>query len=173
VKQCIKCSVLLSIENTKEYRLKNYVYLCNSCCNLQKKEEAKKFRTENVSTSQTRSRQYLANLKINNPRKYTAIQQRASALKRAQKFNLAFDLTTDYIQTLYVDICPVLGIELKYGGGERSDSSPSLDRINPKEGYVMNNVQILSAKANMMKSNATEEELIRFSNWVLKNVTEQ
>jgi DNA-directed RNA polymerase subunit M/transcription elongation factor TFIIS len=168
MKQCIKCNDILTVENTKEYRLKNYVYTCNYCTNKQKKKEAAEYRKENKVLTQNRSKKYLASLKENDPYKYTAIQQRSSAFKRAKKFNLAFDLTNEYIQSLYVDVCPVLGIELKYGGGERCDNSPALDRINPKKGYVTGNVQVLSSKANMMKSNATEEEMMAFAKWVLE-----
>jgi UDP-N-acetylenolpyruvoylglucosamine reductase len=49
-------------------------------------------------------------------------------------------------------------------------NAPSLDRIDSARGYVPGNVQVVSHKANTMKSNASTEELIAFSEWVQKEV---
>ena len=58
------------------------------------------------------------------------------------------------------DICPVLGIPLFRNSGKRaSDNSPSLDRIDPKKGYVKDNVHVISNRANTLKSNSSIEEL--------------
>jgi hypothetical protein len=46
----------------------------------------------------------------------------------------------------------------------------SIDRINPKLGYVEGNIQIISHKANRMKSNASVEELKLFARWVEENL---
>ena len=58
--------------------------------------------------------------------------------------------------------CPVLGLELKPNPGKGSGfhpDSPSLDRINPKLGYIKGNVRVISSRANLLKSDATPEEL--------------
>ena len=55
--------------------------------------------------------------------------------------------------------CPVLGITLERGKDRASDNSPSLDKINPALGYIPGNVRVLSQRANLLKSNATVEEL--------------
>lgn len=41
-------------------------------------------------------------------------------------------------------------------------------KIIPSKGYVKDNIQVLSLLANQMKSNATPEELVKFSKNVLK-----
>jgi hypothetical protein len=46
--------------------------------------------------------------------------------------------------------------------------SPSLDRIKPELGYVPGNIQVISARANVMKNDATPEELLAFANWVYR-----
>ena len=66
------------------------------------------------------------------------------------------------------DVCPILGMPLKRnkGAGRAAPDSPSVDRIDPLRGYVPGNVQVVSYKANAMKSNATPDELVRFAEWV-------
>jgi hypothetical protein len=47
-------------------------------------------------------------------------------------------------------VCPVLGVPME---------RPSLDRIDSSKGYVKGNVRVISHRANMLKNNATIEEL--------------
>jgi len=58
----------------------------------------------------------------------------------------------------YPKVCPVLKVELDWGMNGRQPNSPSLDRVNPKLGYIPGNVMILSMLANAMKQNATPEQ---------------
>jgi hypothetical protein len=90
-----------------------------------------------------------------------------SARDRAIKFDLPFDI--DVSDVVIPSHCKILGIPLFKGVGKPTANSPSLDRIDPKLGYVKNNIQIISFKANTIKSNATREELIIFSYWILEN----
>lgn len=87
---------------------------------------------------------------------------------RCDKTGLPFNLTKEDI--VIPDKCPVFGIPLYRNSGKSSASSnsPSVDRIIPALGYIKGNVQIISMKANLMKGNATIEELKQFANWVLK-----
>lgn len=79
-----------------------------------------------------------------------------SAKWRANKGELEFDIDIEDIKI--PDRCPVLGIELE-PGGENQDNSPSLDRMDPSKGYVKGNVKVISYRANMIKSNATSDEI--------------
>lgn len=58
------------------------------------------------------------------------------------------------------EICPVLGIPIRYGSGNM-DHTPTLDRINPKLGYVPGNVIIVSMRANRIRNDATVDELYK------------
>jgi hypothetical protein len=83
---------------------------------------------------------------------------------------LPFDLTVEDIQT--PTHCPILGIELKRNTGGKSykGNSPSLDRIDPTKGYVKDNVQVISQRANVMKNDATFDELKRFADWIKRSI---
>ena len=79
------------------------------------------------------------------------------AKERAKKYKIPFDISTEDI--IIPDICPILGIPLIAGEKIVCDTSPTLDRIKPELGYVKGNIQVLSKRANTLKSNATIEEL--------------
>jgi len=90
------------------------------------------------------------------PLKYLLI----AAKYRATKKGLEFSLTEEHFPGLPTH-CPVLGIELRYGGGGGSHNpgSASLDRIDSSVGYVPGNVAIISLRANSLKKDATLEEV--------------
>lgn len=73
------------------------------------------------------------------------------------------DFNLEESDIIIPDICPALKTQFEY----RSPYTASIDRIDPTKGYIKGNIQIISKKANLMKNNATREELIRFANWVL------
>ena len=92
---------------------------------------------------------------------------------RAKKRGLDFNIELEDIKT--PAICPILGIPIvvkqsitnfnDYKGPQ--PDAPSVDRIDNTKGYVKGNVQVISYKANSMKSNATPEELLKFAYWVI------
>ena len=92
----------------------------------------------------------------------------SSARCRSKSKGLPFDIEISDI--CIPDICPVLGIPIKRDNIAVKDDSPSLDRIIPELGYVKGNIQVMSQKANTMKSNATPEELRTFARWVLTTI---
>ena len=72
---------------------------------------------------------------------------------------IEFDLTEDDLTI--PDKCPVLGIDLVPHQGRRGyhPDSPSLDRIYPDRGYVRGNIRVVSARANLLKNDASIDEL--------------
>jgi hypothetical protein len=86
------------------------------------------------------------------------------ARTRAEKKGLPFNLTLSDI--VIPSLCPVLGIPLVVGVGCATDCSPTLDRILPELGYVRGNIAVISRRANIIKSNATAEEIERVAAWV-------
>jgi hypothetical protein len=87
-------------------------------------------------------------------------QLKSSAKKRDIEFSLSI---MDLYHLDYPISCPILGIPLKFHRGQALDDSPSVDRIDSSRGYVADNVQIISFKANRAKNNLTEDELKKFS----------
>lgn len=63
-------------------------------------------------------------------------------------------------------VCPVLALVLAVSEGERSDNSPSIDRVIPERGYVPGNIRIISWRANRIKSDATADELRRIARYI-------
>lgn len=59
------------------------------------------------------------------------------------------------------EYCPLLGIKLNkhVGEGEAKFDSPTIDKLIPSLGYTKGNVWVISRRANMIKSDATLEEL--------------
>lgn len=82
------------------------------------------------------------------------------ARHRAKQKGISFDLREEDV--VIPERCPVLGVELFISsgrGGGPKYNSPSLDRIDPDRGYVRDNVRVVSARANTLKSNATLTEM--------------
>ena len=86
-----------------------------------------------------------------------------SARTRAIKKKVRFNLDIEYLHSIATEYCPYFpDIKLAYAPRKRGGvrfASPSLDRIIPKRGYVKGNVEIISMKANMIKSNGTSKDL--------------
>lgn len=83
-------------------------------------------------------------------------------------FGSAAELAT-YVTSIAPDKCPVFGMPFVGRGFGFSPWSPSIDKIDPKLGYVRGNIQIISMLANCMKRNATPDQLEQFARWVLRS----
>ena len=92
------------------------------------------------------------------------------ARHRAKKLGIPFTITPADVKVPAK--CPILKIPLVIGRGTKrvgeaaSQDAASLDRIDPKRGYVPGNVQVVSMLANRMKQEATPAQLRAFANWV-------
>lgn len=78
---------------------------------------------------------------------------------RKRAFALGIPFTIEPTDIAIPAICPVLGIDLTHDGPR--DTRPSLDRRIPALGYVPGNVNVISFRANRIKSDATAAELRR------------
>lgn len=103
--------------------------------------------------------------KRDNPRRVMLYSARARARKSGVPCTIALD------DIFIPDICPVLGIKLVAahdGKTGNAPNSPSLDKIDPKLGYVPGNVQVISQRANVMKNDASPKDLLAMADWIYK-----
>jgi hypothetical protein len=90
------------------------------------------------------------------------------ARSRGRKAGLEATIRTKDLH--WPECCPVLGIKLDYDtpGGKRNSRNPalpSLDRWDNTKGYIPGNVYVISFRANMLKNNATWDELVRVADY--------
>jgi ribosomal protein L40E len=86
-----------------------------------------------------------------------------NAKQRAKKSNIEFALTREDIDI--PDTCPVFGFSLKREDRETWMCAPSIDRIDNTRGYVKDNIIIVSRRANILKKDATIDELRKLANY--------
>lgn len=78
----------------------------------------------------------------------------------AKSRGIEFDLTPTDIDDIGIPItCPVLGIPLIFNRGAVSDNSVSFDRIDSTRGYTRDNLVVVSYRANVLKNNASLDEM--------------
>jgi hypothetical protein len=132
--KCLECGVDLTQENTSPSVIKRSRGACRSC-------------------AAARGRRF----RVLNPTSAIVNRARGNAKVRGIDFNLtAADIPA------IPKFCPVFPwIKLLYQVGKgHNPGSPSLDRTDNRLGYVKGNVRIISDRANRLKFNATDEELI-------------
>ena len=88
-----------------------------------------------------------------------------AARQRATENDIPFSITCQDI--IIPEYCPMLGVKLKSGTNGDRENSPSLDRIIPSLGYVKGNIMVISTRANVIKNNATTEELGKIYHFLL------
>jgi|TARA_R110000868_G_scaffold24961_2_gene97655 hypothetical protein len=111
-----------------------------------------------------------------NQRKYNtsirgiAVTACKASKRRARLKNLAFNLSSDYLEKIFPKtcICPILGYKMKVANINLGKLSPTLDRINPRLGYVKGNVEFVTNIANLMMTSATGRDIKKFVKWATK-----
>lgn len=89
------------------------------------------------------------------------------AKQRAKKKGIRFNITEKDIKI--GKRCPVLGMLFVRGINKRPmDSSPTLDRIDPKRGYTPGNIVVISSLANRIKTTANARQILRVYKWLRK-----
>lgn len=72
---------------------------------------------------------------------------------------MEFDITAEDIPL--PDVCPVFGFPLIIGDGNpyMDHDRASVDRFDNSKGYVKGNVRVISSRANILKKDATVDEI--------------
>lgn len=85
-------------------------------------------------------------------------QLKSSATQRG----IPFDLLPTEIDDIGIPItCPILGMPLYFHRNKVEDDSISFDRIDSSKGYTVDNLVVISFRANKLKSDATLDEMRR------------
>lgn len=101
-----------------------------------------------------------------------------NAKRRAKDRNIDFDLDLDflyYLKNKQNNKCAITGVELNWTPmpvSKQRECPPdraSLDKINPKKGYIKTNVQLVTDFSNRMKYTYSIEEILRFCKLVSNN----
>lgn len=127
-----------------------------------RKEYHQQYREKNKDWIAEKKAVYYLKVRDSRRKKYML----TSARKRAKQ--KGFECTIKEEDIIIPEKCPILGYTLERGIGGPGKFSPSLDRIDVSKGYVPGNIQVLCQLANVMKNEATAEELINFAEWVLR-----
>ena len=90
---------------------------------------------------------------------------------RARKKGIPHTINTNDIKKIWPkdNRCPILKKEFVMGYKKDKSYAPSLDRVEPKLGYVKGNIMIISDIANRMKQDTSLADLERFAHYYLKN----
>jgi len=97
-------------------------------------------------------------------------QLRAHAKQRGFEFGECLSLSALVHHHMLMDRCRFSGIPLAYRREKnqpiRADT-PSFDRVNPSEGYFLNNVQVVAMPVNTLKSNLSHDGLYTLLNAIM------
>ena len=94
--------------------------------------------------------------------------------ERATKKGFEFNLTLEYLMSIFNGKCALSGLEIQFGKHWKmmSDQPASLDRIDNTKGYIIGNVQFISTAINYMKNNMSHRDTIKLCNIIAKHVVE-
>ena len=156
-KTCIRCHVkksllLFTVNNANKTGIASHCKECDAAASKKQKEK-------NPDKVKEYSRKYNSKMRLDfNYRLQMLIN---ASKQRALLKNREHSITVDDLIALWpVDgNCPVFGFPLQFNSGGFRETSPSVDRIDSTKGYTLDNIQILSWKANRIKAYATVEEL--------------
>jgi len=97
--------------------------------------------------------------------------------RQARDKHLPFNVTSNYLESIFPKtcICPILGYKMKVSNISLGKLSPTLDRINPRKGYIKGNVEFVTNIANLMMTSANGKDIKKFVKWATKRykITEE
>jgi hypothetical protein len=151
LKLCTKCREYAEVSRVKLVKRKKLFGICVDCSNPT--VEGTCLCKKHLNNRRTKEQ----NKRITNPE----VKLLNGSKTRAKRNNIEFTITEkDVVIPIF---CRYLHIPLIQGIGGFIDNSPTLDRVDNTKGYIPGNIEVISYKANRMKSNATQEELLSFA----------
>lgn len=162
---CTKCGKELPLESFNKCCTGKYGRraMCRECEHKMQNTPERRARRRELEKQRRENPEYVKERNMKDAKtRHTNIDSIKKAMIRAAKQRastkgLEFNITYEDIEL--PEVCPLLGITLGVSPGRASDFSYSLDRIDSSKGYIKGNIWVISNKANIIKNNATLEEL--------------
>lgn len=107
---------------------------------------------------------YSYSRRTNFDRKAQRYKESAAAAK------VKFDLDGNYLESIWVNKCPILGIPISLRVNVKSPRKAHLDRLDPKLGYTKGNVNWISRRANRIKQDGSLQEIEAIAKWMRKKL---
>ena len=136
-----------------------YRYRCKECTN----SSYETMYSDKRKARYQADRENICEMEREKYKKSPALNLWKSAKARAKKAGIPFDISVEDI--VIPEECPILKVSFQIGEGSVHPYSPTLDKIIPSLGYVRDNLDVISCRANRMKSDASFEELSLFCSW--------
>lgn len=95
------------------------------------------------------------------------------AKDRAQKANIPFNITLNYIEQLWVfqkGKCALSGLDMTYELKKgRIPTNVSIDKIDKDKGYTIGNIQLVCMACNQIKSDLSDKEMYNFCKKIIEH----
>ena len=185
---CLECNSLLgkrqkkfcsckcmNVYNAREFGMKhreenpNRYKICKECnqsLNLNKFSLIEKWNpnSDTKNTCKKCSIKIRQTEKLNRDWKVDAAKLLYKNIKSRCK-RIGREFSIDLNDILIPEKCPVFGFDLKREDRQTWMFAPSVDRIDSSKGYIKGNVTVVSRRANILKRDATLEELEKLFNY--------
>jgi hypothetical protein len=170
VKPCTKCGEVKPFSNFRKDKKGKFglTTWCRGCLSVYNAA----WYAQRVASPEGRSRynaeaqRYKKQALAKQPTRERARKMFYHAQARAMRRGLEFAISLDAILATCGSHCPILGIELEWAASKRTDHSPTLDRLDNAQGYVLGNVLVMSWRANRLKSDGSAQELRMIADFV-------
>lgn len=145
--------------------------------------KAKEYRAKNPEKFREAKRRWqlaggekYRNQHLNRKRKVPGLYAMQAAKARAKNRGVPFFLTPEWVAANYTGYCAVTGIEFSHAGdGIRSRVSgpfaPSIDRIDPLQGYTQENCRFVIWAFNRFKGADTDEVVFEIARIIADKAT--
>ena len=93
-----------------------------------------------------------------------------NAKRRAKQRGLPFELSLEDVLEAAKGVthCPITGALLEYRhGGHAKANAASIDRVNNSDGYKPKSIAVISSWANLLKNNASLDEMVNLGLYAL------
>jgi len=161
IRNCVLCEVEMEVPKNSGRKY------CSDCRILNNNLKAKAHYAKCIASGKVHKYRKDARDRQRERQKDDATRLLARAKNRARTKGVECSITSSCISV--PSVCPVLGTPFV----KNTEYAMSIDAIDPNKGYTPDNIQVISMKANAMKNSATQEELVKFANWVLTTVKKE